>query len=138
MARVLIVDDEPDILLMIRMNLEAEGHRCVLAADGQMALERVDEEQFDLLLLDVMMPVMDGWSVLERLQARDGAPPVVIVSAKSAPRDARRALELGAVEYVTKPFDMPVLVRLVDEVCELAPADREERRLRSLAGMRAT
>jgi DNA-binding response OmpR family regulator len=135
-ARVLIVDDEPDILLMLRMNLEAEGHESVLAADGQMALERIGETAVDIVLLDVMMPVMDGWSVLERLRNVEDGPPVVVVSAKSAPRDAVRALELGAVEYVTKPFDLGELMRLVDDVTSLARQEREERRRRALDAAR--
>jgi DNA-binding response OmpR family regulator len=135
-ARVLIVDDEPDILLMLRMNLEAEGHESVLAADGQMALERIGETAVDIVLLDVMMPVMDGWSVLERLRDVEDGPPVVVVSAKSAPRDAVRALELGAVEYVTKPFDLGELMRLVDDVTSLARQEREERRRRALDAAR--
>lgn len=134
MARVLIVDDEPDILLMLRVNLETEGHECVLAADGQMALDRVAD--VDVVLLDVMMPVMDGWSVLERLQQHDDGPPVVVVSAKSAPRDAVRALELGAVEYVTKPFELIDLMRLVEDVATLGRDEREARRRRALDSAR--
>ena len=136
MARVLVVDDEPDILLMLRMNLEAEGHESVLAADGQMALERIGEAEVDLVLLDVMMPVMDGWSVLERLRDVADGPPVVVVSAKSAPRDAVRALELGAVEYVTKPFDLGDLMRLVGDVTSLARQEREDRRRQALDAAR--
>ena len=65
--KVLIVDDEPDILLMLRVNLEAEGYQTALAADGETALRRIADERPDLILLDVMMPVMDGWGVLEAL-----------------------------------------------------------------------
>ena len=68
MASVLVVDDEPDILLLHRLNLEAAGHRVVLAADGITALERIAEERPDVVVLDVMMPVLDGWGVLERLR----------------------------------------------------------------------
>jgi len=131
-ARILVVDDEPDILLMLRMNLEGDGHECVLAADGQMALERIQSLSPDLVLLDVMMPVLDGWSVLEQLQRQAAAPPVVVVSAKSAPRDAVRALELGAVEYVTKPFDLSRLMTMVRDVVVLEPGEREARRQRVL------
>ena len=69
---MLIVDDEPDILLMLRINLEADGHETFLAADGERALERVDADAPDIVLLDVMMPVMDGWGVLETLTKRAG------------------------------------------------------------------
>src|SRR3954447_25191239 len=102
MPRVLIVDDEPDILLMLRVNLEADGYQTALAADGETALRRIGEEQFDMVLLDVMMPVMDGWGVLENLQHNEQAPMVIVLSAKSAPRDIARAIDLGATDYMTK------------------------------------
>jgi CheY-like chemotaxis protein len=127
MTRVLIVDDEPDILLMLRINLEEAGYATTLAADGERALERVDEEHPDVMLLDVMMPVMDGWSVLEALKRRPHAPRVVVLSAKTAARDIARALRLGAVEYVTKPFEARALLATIERVLTL-PADELDRR----------
>jgi DNA-binding response OmpR family regulator len=115
-SRVLIVDDEPDILLMLRVTLDADGFQTALAADGQSALKRIEEERFDCVLLDVMMPVMDGWQVLEALQRAPVAPRVIVVSAKSAGRDVARALRLGAADYVTKPFDVAGLGALVQQV----------------------
>ncbi len=115
MARVLIVDDEPDILLLLRMTLEGAGHETLMAADGEMALRRIDDDTPELVLLDVMMPVMDGWGVLERLREREAAPPVIVVSAMSRAQDASRAMELGAVEYLTKPIDFERLLPLVEE-----------------------
>jgi DNA-binding response OmpR family regulator len=128
MARVLIVDDEPDILLMLRVNLEADGYATALAADGESALQRIGEEQFDLVLLDVMMPVMDGWGVLDRLAEKSGAPLVIVVSAKSSRRDMARALELGAVAYVTKPFSPVDLSHTVARVLAATPDEREAER----------
>ena len=118
MAKVLIVDDEPDILLMLRMSLEDEGHDVVMAADGQMALERIAEHRPDLVLLDVMMPVLDGWGVLEeqRTSGGDGAPAIIVLSAKSEEADIARAMSLGARDYVVKPFDLDKLVALVDRI----------------------
>ncbi|HYD09691.1 MAG TPA: response regulator [Acidimicrobiales bacterium] len=114
MARILIVDDEPDILLMLRMGLEDEGHDVFMAADGEMALARIAEHSPDLVVLDLMMPVLDGYGVLERLQADGGsAMPVVVVSAKAESADIDRALGLGAREFVSKPFDLDRLVALV-------------------------
>jgi two-component system, OmpR family, KDP operon response regulator KdpE len=115
-TRVLIVDDEPDILLMLRVNLEADGFETALAADGETALRRIEDERFDLVLLDVMMPVMDGWGVLQGLSGDPEAPRVIVVSAKSADRDIARALTHGAADYVTKPFspvDLSVLISRV-------------------------
>jgi two-component system alkaline phosphatase synthesis response regulator PhoP len=120
MARVLIVDDEPDILLMLRVSLDAAGFETALAADGDVALQRMAQEQYDLVLLDVMMPVMDGWGVLEALQGRTDAPKVIVLSAKSAQRDVDHARELGAVDYLSKPFEIEALIGRIQAV--LAPA----------------
>jgi DNA-binding response OmpR family regulator len=127
-SRILIVDDEPDILLMIRLNLEAEGYEVVMAADGEKALERIDADRPDLVVLDVMMPVLDGWGVLERLQRRTDAPPVVVVSAKTGGRDVAHALRLGAADYVTKPFDPERLVTAVAETLGRSPDERDAHR----------
>jgi DNA-binding response OmpR family regulator len=125
MARLLIVDDEPDILLMLRVALEAEGHETVLAADGETALSRLREAEaageppFELMLLDVMMPVMDGWGVLDNLRRFANPPRVIIVSAKSSDRDVARALDAGAVDYMAKPFSPIELSGVVAEVLAL-------------------
>ena len=113
MSKVLIVDDEPDVLLLLRVNLEAAGYQTVLAADGETALIKIDESDPDVVLLDIMMPVMDGWGVLRALSERDNAPRVVVVSAKSSDRDIVRALTSGALDYITKPFDPDDLVDVV-------------------------
>lgn len=114
MAIVLVVDDEPDILLLHRLNLEAAGHEVILAADGTTALERIAERRPDCVVLDVMMPVLDGWGVLERLRAVDSPPPVIVVSAKSMPADVEQAMQLGAKDYVTKPFESDDLIARVE------------------------
>jgi DNA-binding response OmpR family regulator len=134
MATVLLVDDEPDILLMLRMSFEDEGHEVVMAADGKMGLEKLDEHRPDVIVLDMMMPVIDGWGFLRGRAERDVTAPVVVVSAKSDPEDCRLALELGAVEYITKPFDLDRLIRVVSAVLAEGPDAREERRQ---AGLRA-
>jgi DNA-binding response OmpR family regulator len=110
---VLVVDDEPDILLLHRLNLEAAGHRVVLAADGLTALERIDSDRPDAVVLDVMMPALDGWGFLDRLRDGDAPPPVLVVSAKSSPGDVQRARDLGAADYLAKPYDSEELVRRV-------------------------
>ena len=135
MANVLVVDDEPDILLMLRVALEASGHDTVLAPDGEAGLGRLREGNVDCVLLDVMMPVMDGWGVLDGLAGLADPPPVVIISARSEDRDVRRALTAGAVDYVTKPFSLPKLVDLVELVSGLDPAAREAHRAQRLAGV---
>lgn len=114
--KVLIVDDEPDVLLTLRMILAAEGFEPLLASDGETALRRIDEDLPDVVLLDVMMPVLDGWFVLAELAGRSLRPNVIVCSAKSSPVDMARAKELGADEYVTKPFEADLLVRVIREV----------------------
>lgn len=114
MARVLVVDDEPDVLLVVRIYLEAAGHETLLAADGERALERLAAEPVDLVLLDVCMPVMDGWSVLEAIRARGGGTPVVVISGRPAEGDLRRAFDLGAADYLEKPFGPEELVAVVE------------------------
>jgi two-component system response regulator MprA len=133
MAKVLLVDDEPDILLMLRMAFEDEGHDIVMAADGRMGLERLAEHRPDVVVLDMMMPVVDGWGVLEAMQVEGNDTPVIVVSAKSDPKDCRRALELGAVEYVVKPFDLDKLLALVATVAGEDLAARQARRQQAIA-----
>lgn len=125
---VLIVDDEPDVLLLLRVNLEAAGYHTVLAADGEMALARIDESIPDVVLLDIMMPVMDGWGVLRALSERENAPRVIVVSAKSSDRDIVRALTSGALDYVTKPFDPDDLVDVVGRAVSSSVDDLERHR----------
>jgi DNA-binding response OmpR family regulator len=127
-GKVLIVDDEPDVLLLLRVNLEAAGYQTVLAADGETALNRIDDSQPDVVLLDIMMPVMDGWGVLRALSERDSGPRVVVVSAKSSDRDIVRALTSGALDYVTKPFDPDDLVDVVARTISESVATLERHR----------
>ena len=113
MALILVVDDEPDILLLHRLNLEAAGHQVLLAADGSKALQRIADDAPDLVVLDVMMPVLDGWGVLDELRLQPEPPPVLVVSAKSSQEDIDRAISSGAVAYLAKPFNADQLLGLV-------------------------
>ena len=131
-GKVLIVDDEPDVLLLLRVNLEAAGYDTVLAADGETALDRIDDADPDVVLLDIMMPVMDGWGVLRALSDRDTAPRVVVVSAKSSDRDIVRALTSGALDYVTKPFDPDDLVDVVARTVTSSKDELEQYRQKKI------
>jgi DNA-binding response OmpR family regulator len=113
--RVLIVEDDPDLLVILRVNLTAAGLVPMLAGDGRTAIERVIKERPDVVVLDVMLPGIDGWQVLEELHAHGDPAPVVVCSAKKNVEDRRRASELGAVAYVVKPFDIDALVDAVVE-----------------------
>jgi two-component system alkaline phosphatase synthesis response regulator PhoP len=122
--RVLIVDDDPDILLLLRYDLEAEGFETVLASDGSTALRRIEDERPDVVILDLMMPVLDGWAALERIQDLSRPPQVVVLSAKTAETDRERARNLGAVAYVAKPFDVQHLVETIKAAMRGSPAAR--------------
>ena len=109
---VLVVDDEPQLVWMLRFSLEAAGYRVFSAREGREALEGIREHQPDLMLLDIMMPVMDGWAVLQHLQevpARE-RPKVVVLSARTGLRDRAKATELGADAFVPKPFNVDDLL----------------------------
>jgi DNA-binding response OmpR family regulator len=135
--RVLIVDDEPDVLLLLRIELEAEGYDTLLAADGDTAIRRILDERPDVVLLDVMMPVIDGWGVLQRLAEHRSDARVIVLSAKASDGDVAHALELGAHEYVTKPFEPAALLATVAHVLGSAPAELEAGRIRRLQQLSA-
>lgn len=120
MATVLIVDDEPDILLFVRVNMEMEGHQILTASDGESALEAVREHQPDVVVLDVMMPKLDGWAVLERLKADDDllirTIPVVMLTALGTDQDQVRGGIEGAIRYLPKPVTPDALTDAVEDV----------------------
>lgn len=134
MSRILVVDDDPDIRLLLRLELSAEGHEIVEAGDGQQALDLHADSSPDLLLLDMMMPVLDGWGVLRALDPASAAPVVVITAlASEADRHVVELLELGAIDVISKPFDPGWLVRLVDAVLMVDADERDEYRRRRLS-----
>jgi two-component system KDP operon response regulator KdpE len=100
---ILAVDDEPKMTRFIRLNLELEGYRVSEAADGLEAMRKVRDELPDLVLLDVMMPEMDGFDTLEHIRETSNVP-VIMLTVKGEEEDKIRGLELGADDYVTKPF----------------------------------
>ena len=116
MPTVLIVDDEPDIVMLLRLALEAAGYTTVEASDGAEALEVIEARRPDVVLLDMMMPVMDGWTTLEHLGDRKDTTRVIAVTAKTAARDLDRAMALGAAAFVTKPFEPATLIQRMREV----------------------
>jgi two-component system copper resistance phosphate regulon response regulator CusR len=102
--RILVVEDEKKIADFLQRGLESNGYAVDLAADGHAAVVRVHETDYDLVILDLMLPDMDGMKVLERIRARKVGPPVLILSARGAVDDRVKGLELGADDYLTKPF----------------------------------
>jgi CheY-like chemotaxis protein/DNA-binding CsgD family transcriptional regulator len=118
-ATILVVDDEPDIRLLTQINLERDGHRIVTAGNGAEALTAVQEALPDLILLDVMMPEVDGWAVLDQLKAQLGKPfsdiPVILLTALGGPLDRVKGGIEGAVRYLTKPIDLDELRNAVTD-----------------------
>jgi two-component system, OmpR family, KDP operon response regulator KdpE len=112
---ILVVDDESRIVNVVRMNLELEGCRVLAAGNGREALDRVRDHMPDLVLLDVMMPGMDGFEVLRRLR-QFSTVPVIMLTAKDESDDRVRGLELGADDYIGKPFDHRELVSRIRAV----------------------
>ncbi len=127
MTKVLVIDDEAPIRLLCRVNLEAEGMEVLEASDGPSGLEQARSDPPDVILLDVMMPGLDGWQVAEQLleDERTGSIPIVFLTARAEVRDRARGLDLGGIDYVSKPFNPLELAPLVRELVDRV--DRGER-----------
>jgi two-component system phosphate regulon response regulator PhoB len=139
MTKVLVIDDEAPIRLLCRVNLEAEGMNVLEAADGPTGLEQAREQAPDVILLDVMMPGLDGWRVAEELldDERTQDIPIIFLTARAEFRDRARGLDIGGIDYVTKPFNPLELAPLVRNVLErLERGEREELRTEKLAALR--
>lgn len=119
-AKILTVDDEPDVLELIRFHLARAGHEIVQAANGRQAIELIEQEHPDLILLDLMLPDIDGFGVCEilRRNPETASLPILIVSAWGTPDAKMLGLELGALDYITKPFSPKELVRAVERLLE--------------------
>jgi DNA-binding response OmpR family regulator len=115
---VLVVDDDPGLRLICRFNLEAAGMHVSEASDGESALELATADPPDAILLDVMMPGLDGWAVAAELHERAATRdiPIVFVTARGSDADRERGLELAAAGYVTKPFDPSTLTALIERL----------------------
>ena len=110
--KVLVIDDEKPISDIIKFNLEKEGYEVVTAFDGEEGLEKVESDQPDLIILDLMLPKIDGLEVAKRVRAKHNTP-IIMVTAKDSELDKVLGLELGADDYVTKPFSNRELVARV-------------------------
>lgn len=134
MAKVLVIDDEPDVLLLCRVNLEHAGHAVLVAESGETGLGLAIAERPDVIVLDLMMPHMDGFEVLAGLAAhavtRDV--PVLILSARTRMDDKVRGWRAGADGYVTKPFAPSELVTDIARLEQLTPTERSLHRAESL------
>jgi DNA-binding response OmpR family regulator len=139
-TRVLVIDDEAPIRLLCRVNLEAEGMEVLEAADGPSGLARARAEKPDLVLLDVMMPGLDGWGVAEQLLEDDDTAtiPIIFLTARAEFRDRARGLDIGGVDYITKPFNPVELAPLVRNLLErLERGEGDDLRREKLSELRA-
>jgi len=131
---VLVIDDESSIRMLCRVNLRASGMNVIEAADGEAGLALARRERPDLILLDVMMPGLDGWEVARRLAADPATReiPVVFLTARAGEQDRRHGAHLGGAGYVAKPFDPVHIGDLVEEVLERIDRGEQETLQRDL------
>ncbi len=123
-AKILVVDDEADLVSVLRFGLQAEGFEVLCAFDGEDGLRQAREAHPDLIVLDLMLPKMDGYQVCRALKfdQRYRSIPIIILSARSGEQDRRLALEMGADSFVTKPYDIRDLVQRIRTKLRLPPA----------------
>ena len=134
--RILVVDDDADILQVVKINLELEGFDVDTAEDGREAVDKAMAEPPQLILLDIMMPRMDGLTALRRIRSHGstGNTSIILLTARGLPEDRVRGLELGADDYITKPFDIGELVARVKAVLRRTQAARDLSPLTGLPG----
>jgi two-component system alkaline phosphatase synthesis response regulator PhoP len=138
-TKVLVIDDKAPIRLLCRVNLEAEGMTVIEAGDGPTGVEKARLERPDVILLDVMLPGLDGWRVAEQLldDERTGTIPIIFLTAKAEFRDRARGLDIGGIDYVTKPFNPTELAPLVEALLErIDRGERDELRAEKLSELR--
>jgi len=124
MARVLVIEDNAELAYGLRNNLEIEGHTVAVARDGSEGLARARRNEADLVILDLMLPRLDGFRVLRALREQDRETPVLILTARGEEGDKVRGLKLGADDYVTKPFGLLELLARVEALLRRSEAGR--------------
>ena len=129
MKTILLIDDEQRMLDLLELFLAPRGYRCMQSMDGQSALELVEEQTIHLVLLDVMMPSMDGWEVCRRIRETSDVP-LILLTARSDKSDVVKGLEQGADDYITKPFDEQELVARVRAALRRVPDENQVKQLR--------
>lgn len=128
-SRILIVDDEPDIALILKLHLEDQGYETVRARDGVEALDLLEGERFDLMLLDIKMPRMDGIQVLQKMADMRPELPVIMMTAHGSEKIAVEAMKKGAVDYIAKPFSVDELLKKVERSLQFSRARSENMQL---------
>ena len=108
--KILLVEDEESLAIGLEYNLSSEGYRVTWAKDGREALLFFDKENFDLIILDLMLPYLNGFEVEKEIRSKSPQMPILILTAKSSPQDKVKGLEIGADDYITKPFHLAELL----------------------------
>lgn len=140
MTKVLVIDDEAPIRLLCRVNLEAEGMEVHEAAEGRSGIDRAEELLPDVILLDIILPGLDGWQIAEGLLGKEATSriPIIFLTARAEVRDRARGLDLGGLDYITKPFNPLELAPLIRALlARVERGEREELRREKLAELRA-
>ncbi|MBL7775546.1 MAG: response regulator transcription factor [Saprospiraceae bacterium] len=114
--RILLVEDEPSLRDGIQVNLEAEGYEVITTGNGRQALDFIGGQHFDLLLLDIMLPEVDGLSITEQVRLSNQDVPILLLTAKDMPQDRVQGLKKGADDYLTKPFNLEELLLRVSNL----------------------
>lgn len=117
-ASILVVEDEENLQDALKLNLELEGYEISTASDGAEALKKVDEEYFDLIILDIMLPEIDGFSVCETIRLKNIQVPILMLSARSSSADRVLGLKKGADDYLTKPFNLEELLLRIQKLIQ--------------------
>ncbi len=110
--RILVVDDDPSILKFVQANLEARGYQALTAADGEKAIQTAEKEKPELIILDIVMPEMDGFAVCRKIRERSSVP-ILMLSAREGENDKEQCAACGANDYLTKPFILKELLNMV-------------------------
>ncbi len=128
MSRILIVEDEASLAQGLQFNLQAEGYQVSLARDGNEALEQLKNNQFDLVLLDIMLPYHDGFEIAQFIRQQSEQLPILILTARKGLDDRLKGLELGADDYLTKPFDLDELLLRIKRILKRKSWYRESQK----------
>ncbi len=110
MKKILIVEDEEHIATGLRFNIEAEGHEALVAEDGEKALEMIDKLHFEAIVLDIMLPGIDGFEVARRIREQEDYTPILMLTARGQPEDVLKGFEAGTDDYLPKPFDLDIFL----------------------------
>ncbi|MFA5834977.1 MAG: response regulator transcription factor [Bacteroidota bacterium] len=135
MARILVIEDEPEMQRGLRDNLEFEGYNVTVVGDGKKGLETIRDKKFDLILLDVMLPGMSGFDICKKARTDGITTPIIMLTAKGEEVDKVLGLEFGADDYITKPFSLRELLARVKAVLRRTPSEKISKALKVTLGL---